>query len=59
MGREHPANYSSGAGGETFSMLDTEFSLPYDQIREFRIQSRRFERAEIKGIALQPRPAGK
>ncbi len=59
LGREHPANYSSGAGDEILSMLDTEFSLPYDGIQEFRIQSRPFERAEIKDIALQPRPAGK
>jgi hypothetical protein len=59
LGREHPANYSSGASGEVLKMLDTEFSLPYDQIQEFRVQSRPFERAEIKDIALQPRPAGK
>ena len=59
FGKEHPANYSSGATGEIFSMLDTEFSLPPDQIQEFRVQSRPFERAEINDIALQPRPAGK
>jgi hypothetical protein len=59
FGREHPANYSSEATGEIFSMLDTEFSLPFDQIQEFRVQSRPFERAEINDIALQPRPAVK
>jgi hypothetical protein len=59
LGREHPANYSSVASGEVLKLLDTEFSLPYDQIQEFRVQSRPFERAEIKDIALQPRPAGK
>jgi hypothetical protein len=58
LGKEHPANYSSGAGGEVLKMLDTEFSLPYDGIQEFRIQSRQFEGSEIKDIALQPRPAG-
>jgi hypothetical protein len=59
FGKEHPANYSSGATGEIFSMLDTEFSLPFDQIQEFRVQSRPFEQAEISDIALQPRPAAK
>jgi hypothetical protein len=59
FGKEQPANYSSGATGEIFSMLDTEFSLPFDQIQEFRVQSRPFERAEINDIALQPRPAAK
>jgi hypothetical protein len=59
MGKEHPANYSSEVTGEIFSMLDTEFSLPFDQIQEFRVQSRPFERAEINDIALQPRPAAK
>jgi hypothetical protein len=59
FGREHPANYSSEAGGEILSMLDTEFSLRLDQIKEFRVQSRPFERAQIKEIALNPRAPGK
>jgi hypothetical protein len=59
LGREHPADYSSRAGDQILSMLDTEFSLPYNEIREFRFQSRPFERAEIKDIALQPRPTDK
>jgi hypothetical protein len=59
FGREHPANYSSEAGGEILSMLDTEFNLPPDQLKEFRLQSRPFERAEIKDIALQQRLADK
>ena len=59
FGREHPANYSSKAGREILSMLDTEFDLPPEKILEYRVQSRPFERAEIKDIALQPRPAGK
>jgi hypothetical protein len=59
MGREHPANYSSGDGGEVFKMLETEFSLPPDQIQECRVQSRPFERGEIKDIALHPRRTGK
>jgi hypothetical protein len=59
FGREHPANYSSEAGVEILSMLDTEFNLPPDQLKEFRLQSRPFERAEIKDIALQQRRADK
>ena len=59
FGEEHPANYSSRAGDQILSMLDTEFLLPYDQIKGFRFQSRPFERAEIEDIALQPRLAGK
>jgi hypothetical protein len=58
-GREHPASYRSGAGREILSMLDAEFALPPDQIREFRVQSRPFERAEIKDIALHPQSVGK
>jgi RNA polymerase sigma factor (sigma-70 family) len=57
-GREHPAAYSSGAGGEILSLLDVEFrSLTPDQVREYRVQSRPFEVAEIRDIALQQRPA--
>jgi len=59
QGKEHPANYSGGPGA-ILSVIDAEFHrLPPDQIREFRVQSRPFERAQIKDIALQPRPAGK
>lgn len=58
FGREHPANYSSNAGREILGLLDTEFALPPEQIREYRVQSRPFERVEIEAIALRPRPAG-
>jgi len=47
------------AVAHNLSMLDAEFAMPPEQIQEFRVQSRRFERAEIKDIALQPRQAGK
>jgi RNA polymerase sigma factor (sigma-70 family) len=57
--KEHPATYSSGAGDETLGLLDAEFPLPPDQIVDYRFQTRPFELAEIKGIALQPRRAGK
>ena len=40
-------------------MLDTEFTLPPDRLKEFLVQSRPFKSAEIKDISLQPRPADK
>jgi hypothetical protein len=55
LGKEHPANDSLETSGGILSMLDTEFDLPPDRIREFRVQSRPFERAEITNIALKPR----
>ncbi len=59
QGREHPCGYTSGAGGEVLSLLDAEFDLlPPERIREYRVQSRPFERAEIKGIAVKPRTSG-
>ena len=57
QGKEHTCIYSSGGGGEILSLLDAEFVLPPDQIREFRVQSRPFERAEITNIALKPSSA--
>jgi len=59
QGKEHAGNYSSGGGGEILGLLDAAFGLPPDQIREFRVQSRPFERAEIKNICLEPRSAGR
>ena len=40
-------------------LIDAEFDLPPDRIKEFQVQFRPFEEAEIKGIALKPRPDGK
>jgi RNA polymerase sigma factor (sigma-70 family) len=48
-----------GDGGEVLTLLDAEFLLPPDQIASYEVQSRPFERAEIKDIALNPRAAGK
>jgi RNA polymerase sigma factor (sigma-70 family) len=54
-GKVHKPNYSSGAGGEMLSLLDAEFGLPPDQIREYAVQSRPFESVEISCILLNPR----
>lgn len=52
-GREHlPA--SSSAGGGRVRLIDVEFPLPPGRIREYRFQSRPFERAEIRAISLRP-----
>ena len=35
-------------------LIDAEFSLPPDQIREYQVQFRPIEEAEIRDIALSP-----
>jgi RNA polymerase sigma factor (sigma-70 family) len=54
-GETHPAVYSSGLSGEVLCILDAEFPLPPDRIKEYQFQSRPFENALIPGIALRPR----
>ena len=52
---------SIGSDGDkkwVIDLIDAEFSLPPDQIREYQVQFRPFEEAEIKDIALNLRPAG-
>ncbi len=60
-GKPHPAvSYSVGSDGDkkwAIDLIDGEFDLPPDQIREYQVQFRPFEEAEIKDIALNPRPA--
>lgn len=53
-GREHPAYSVSSGGGKRLRMLDAEFDVPPDQVREYRLQSRPLGRFEIKNVALQP-----
>jgi len=61
-GKAHPAvSYSAGSDGDkrwVIDIIDGEFSLPPDQIREYQVQFRPFEEAEIKDIALNGRQAG-
>ena len=49
---------SSGGGAGRLWMFDLEFRRPPDQIERFEVQSRPFEDAVIRGIALQPRRRG-
>jgi len=53
-GKEHPAEFRSGAGVKEFVQITVEFRLTPDQIQEFRVQTRPFEVVEIPGIALGP-----
>jgi hypothetical protein len=59
-GKPHPAeSYSVGSDGDprwVIDLIDAEIPLPPDQIREYQVQLRPFERAEIRGVALNPRP---
>jgi hypothetical protein len=62
-GKPHAAvHYSVGSDGDPqwmLDLIDAEFDLPPDQIREYQVQFRPIEVAAIKDIALHPRPAGK
>ena len=62
-GKAHPAvRYSAGSDGDkkwVIDIIDAEFDLPPDQIKEYQVQFRPFELAEIKDIALNPRSTGK
>ncbi len=58
-GKAHPAvSYSAGSDGDkkwVIDIIDAELPLPPDEIKEYQVQFRPFELAEIKGIALNPR----
>jgi RNA polymerase sigma factor (sigma-70 family) len=60
--KAHPAvSYSVGSDGDkrwVIDLIDGEFDVPTDRIREYQVQFRPFEAAEIKNIPLNPRPAG-
>lgn len=57
-GKEHPAQTQSGSGVGNFYQLTCEFDLPPNQIEEFRVQTRPYEKVEIDGVALKPRGPG-
>jgi hypothetical protein len=60
-GNSHPMFWNSiGSDGDkkgVIDLIDAEIALPPEQIREFQVQFRPFEEAEIKDIALNPRGA--
>ena len=54
----HPPVYSIGSDGDprwVIDLIDAEFDVPPDRIKEFQVQFRPYEETEIKGIALDPR----
>jgi hypothetical protein len=51
-GKEHEPTDFSGGGVKGFRQLEAEFDLPRDEIREFRVQTRPYERIEITDVAL-------
>ncbi|SIO56007.1 RNA polymerase sigma factor, sigma-70 family [Singulisphaera sp. GP187] len=53
-GKEHPAENRSGSGVGDYYQITGEFNLPPDQIEEFRVQTRPYEKGEINGVALKP-----
>ena len=53
-------SYSVGSDGDkkwVIDLIDAEFSLPPEQIKEYQVQFRPIEVAEIGAIALNPSPA--
>jgi RNA polymerase sigma factor (sigma-70 family) len=60
-GSPHAAvSYSVGSDGDkkwVIDLIDAEFSLPPEQIKEYQVQFRPIEEAEIGAIALNPRPS--
>ncbi|MDR3620600.1 MAG: sigma-70 family RNA polymerase sigma factor [Paludisphaera borealis] len=52
--KEHLSKTRSGGGVWNYSQLVVEFDLPPDQIKEFRVQTREYEKVEIPNVALEP-----
>jgi RNA polymerase sigma factor (sigma-70 family) len=60
-GKSYVGQSSMGSDGDpkwVLDLIDCEFPLPPDRIKEFQVQFRPYEEAEIRGIALKPRAAG-
>jgi RNA polymerase sigma factor (sigma-70 family) len=60
-GKPYVGQSSLGSDGDPkwmLDLIDCEFPLPPDRIKEFQVQFRPYEEAEIRGIALKPRAAG-
>lgn len=53
-GRERPPVAQPGAGAKDFYQVTAEFDLGSEAIREYRLQTRPYERVEVPGIALKP-----
>ena len=61
-GGTHPGYSAMGSDGDprwVVDLIDAEFDLTPERIREYQVQFRPYEEKEILGIALDPRPAGR
>jgi RNA polymerase sigma factor (sigma-70 family) len=52
-GKEHPGGIRSSLGVTGFQQIKIEFDLPPDQIRNFLLQTRPYQKVEIPGIRLE------
>ena len=57
-GKEYPAIDSDGGGVNNMHQLTAEFDRPIEKIREYRLQTRPYERVEIPDVALKPAGGG-
>jgi hypothetical protein len=55
-GEESPGEIRSATGVKDFQQIVVEFDQPPEQIKEFRLQTRRYEEIAIPGIALEREP---
>jgi hypothetical protein len=54
-GREQPDVGGSRSGVKDFSQIGAKFDLEPEAIKEYRLQTRPYERVTIPGIALKPK----
>jgi RNA polymerase sigma factor (sigma-70 family) len=60
-GKTYVGQPSAGSDGDprwVLDIIDAEFSLPPEQIKEFHVQFRPYEEKEIPGVALHPKTGG-
>lgn len=61
-GRTYPGFSAMGSDGDprwVVDLIDAEFKLAPEVIKEYQVQFRPYEEKEIAGIALDPGPGGR
>ena len=53
-GKEHPAVGDGAVGRKGFYQLVAEFDLSPEEFQEYRLQTRPYERVEVRNVALKP-----
>ena len=56
-GKEHPAVGDGAVGRKGFYQLVAEFDLSPEEFQEYRLQTRPYERVEVRDVALKPAAA--